>query len=249
MIWSVIGDVYCSEQNLQELILITSDRSWLEENFSNWTLGNVKTASVVSILEHWKSIWTPQILPAPAWFDSFGLIACPGVMLGLFFFFVLNSPHLPSPETAYIWDTGSLSTFAEICYMLLHHAPRKLLRCWEVPLTRHTWSFGFGHHISLPPLKHPSFVVPAWFFCWRDYPASTAPTRASVGACRPRAPQLVAYFWISVWHEGESLPQHEKRSRSGSFAVRRPHAKPEAVRSTFAVQTNSRSEIVFSCPQ
>lgn len=65
MIWSVIGDVYCSEQTLQELILITSDRSQLEENFSNGTLENAKTALVVSILDRWKSIWTLQVLPAP----------------------------------------------------------------------------------------------------------------------------------------------------------------------------------------
>lgn len=178
MIWSVIGDVYCSEKKnpgaaIDNLRQKSVRRELFKLNFGK----RKKTASVVSNLRLLKICLNSSGPPSDSvvwllW--TVGLSvganpAChpgthPGIVFFFLFFFKLS--FLISRDDSHIWDTGSLSTITEISYTLLHHVPRKLLGSWDVPLTLHSRIFVFGH-ILVSCLRniHLLWFQPV-FFCW-----------------------------------------------------------------------------------
>lgn len=241
MIWSVIGDVYCSENSKTPGAAIDNGghksvgREVLKLNFgkhkkglSHQQPGSLKIYLNSSGPPSACVVWLP-------WTDglSTGNPVCHPVNVGtilFLLFFKFSSFVISTPETSVIVGTQEVSPPSQksvTCCCITLRAEMCLWLCIHESLRLATQP-----HASETSIFCGSSLV----FCWRDNPASAAPTRVSAGASGPRAPWLVAYFWFSIWHKGESLPQHQKRSRRGSFPVR-PHAKPEAVRSTFAVQT------------
>lgn len=249
MIWSVIGDVDCSEKKTPGA---ASDNLRQKRTFQTelWETQKKKKqpqkpVMVENLCELCRSSQRRR---------GWTLMACTGVGGGgnpachpLNVVIVFSNHHLSSSETTVIFGTPEVSppsqkSVSRCCITFV-----ELLGCSDVPPMLRSWIFVFGHTLvcCLPNIHLLWFQLVFFFFFFAD---GTIQPRASAGARGPRAPRLLAYFWISVWHQGESLPQQEERSRRGSAAGRRPHAKPQAARSAFTVQTHSRSQIVFSCP-
>lgn len=213
-----------------------------EENFSNWTLRseckNGLSRQLPAIKIYFNTSGPPSacvVLETPWPVQAYSCL--PPCDFWDFFFFI-NSL---CPQRGHHTVCGTLEVSPPSQQFLTYSYITFNRRFWDVLLHSSTSVFG---HTFVSCLQHIRFFFcgSSLTFCWRDYLASAAglaPQRERAG---PQAPRLMAYFWISVWQKGESLPQQEKRSRRGSFAARRPHAKPEAAPSTLPVQTNSRSE-------